>query len=184
MRPRTLFLIATALAMPGSSAAIAADSAPSTLSASPSGPVALDGAELFETLAKLDSALFHAAFVSCDIARIRSLVADDLEFYDDRTGLTHSSGKDFVDHVSCLNWTEGNDPKIKRRLLPGSLTVERLGDWGAMQRGRHQFYLVVPDGEDRLEGDADFIHLWRHDATGWKIARVISFGHLPAATGD
>ncbi len=181
MRPRTLFLIATAIAMPGCSAAVAADAAPVSLSA---GPTALDDAGLFATLAELDSALFGAAFGSCDIARVRSLVSDDLEFYDDRSGLTNTSGEEFVQHINCLNWTEGNDPQIARRLVPESLTVERLGDWGAMQRGRHQFYLVVPDGEDRLEGDADFIHLWRYDPAGWKIARVISYGHRPAAAGD
>lgn len=183
MRPNIIFLIATAFAMPGCSAA-AADAAPVPLSATPSGLAALDDAALFATLAELDSTLFRAAFDSCDIAQIRSLVADDLEFYDDRTGLTYSNGKDFVDQISCLNWTKGNDPKIKRRLVPGSLTVERLGDWGAMQRGRHQFYRVLPDGRDRLEGDADFIHLWHYDPAGWKIARVISYGHRPAAAGD
>lgn len=181
MRPRSLFLIATAFAMPGCSAA---NAAPVSLSASPSDLAALDDAGLFEALAELDSVLFNAAFDTCDIRQVRALAADDLEFYDDRSGLAYSSGEAFVAGINCLNWTKGNDPQIARRLVPGSLTVERLGDWGAMQRGRHQFYLVLPDGEVRLEGDADFIHLWRHDPAGWKIARVISYGHRPANAGD
>lgn len=173
MRTGALFLIASALAMPGS-AAIAAPPA------SHAAPATLDEAALFDTLAALDSTLFAAAFDSCDTARVRALVADDLEFYDDRSGLAYDSGDSFVAGINCLNWVRGNDPQIARRLVPGSLTVERLGDWGAMQRGRHQFYRVVPGGEDQLEGDADFIHLWRHDASGWKIARVISHGHRAA----
>ncbi|MEH6827240.1 nuclear transport factor 2 family protein [Parasphingorhabdus sp.] len=176
MRPRNMILIATLFAMTGYPA-IAAEPVPAPLPARQPGPATLDDAALFDTLATLDSALFTAAFGTCDIARVRALAADDLEFYDDRSGLAYGSGDAFVAGINCLNWTRGNDPQIARRLVPESLTVERLGNWGAMQRGRHQFYLVVPDGEDRLEGDADFIHLWRHDATGWKIARVISYGH-------
>tara|TARA_R110002124_G_scaffold252634_1_gene418029 strand:- start:2017 stop:2568 length:552 start_codon:yes stop_codon:yes gene_type:complete len=179
MRPNIMILIATLFAMTGYPAA-AAESVPAPLSASQSGPAALDDAALFDTLAALDNILFTAAFDTCDIAKVRAMTADDLEFYDDRSGLAYASGDAFVADINCLNWTEGNDPQIARRLVPESLTVERLGDWGAMQRGRHQFYLVVPGGEDRLEGDADFIHLWRHDATGWKIARVISHGHRAA----
>lgn len=183
MRPSILILIATAFAMPGSSA-VAAETVAAPLSAGQSGPAALDDAALFDTLAGLDSALFTAAFDTCDIAQVRALAADDLEFYDDRSGLAYSSGDAFVAGINCLNWTKGNDRQIARHLVPESLTAERLGDWGAMQRGRHQFYLVMPDGEERLEGDADFIHLWRHDAAGWKIARVISYGHRAAKAED
>lgn len=182
MRPITPFVLAAALAAAAGPGLAAAQDSPAPRAETAAQP--LDDTALFDTIAALDTALFTAAFVSCDVARVRALVTDDLEFYDDRSGLAYTGGDAFTDDINCLHWTQGNDPQIARRLVPGSMTVDRLGDWGAMQRGLHQFYRVVPGGTNVLEGDADFIHLWRRDADGWKIARVISYGHRAAASGN
>ncbi len=182
MRPITPFFLAAALAATAGPGLAAAQDTPTLSDGTPARP--LDDAALFDTIAALDTSLFTAAFFTCDVARVRALVTDDLEFYDDRSGLAYTSGDAFAADINCLHWTQGNDPQIARRLVPGSMTVDRLGDWGAMQRGRHQFYRVVPGGADVLEGDADFIHLWCRDPDGWKIARVISYGHRAAVPAD
>jgi hypothetical protein len=29
--------------------------------------------------------------------------------------------------------------------------------------------------------EAKFVHLWKREASGWRLARVLSFDHRPAA---
>jgi hypothetical protein len=43
--------------------------------------------DLFRTVAFLDAALFDA-YNKCDLAKFSSLLADDVEFYHDKGGLT------------------------------------------------------------------------------------------------
>jgi Domain of unknown function (DUF4440) len=53
--------------------------------------------ELFQTISSLDAALFDA-YNRCDLEKFASLLADDLEFYHDQTGLSRGR-KSTVDAV-------------------------------------------------------------------------------------
>lgn len=123
---------------------------------------------LYDELARMDSALFEAAFVTCDKARFREIFTDDAEFYHDRTGLAR--GEDARTMKSCPR-----DNGVTRALVPGSLEVYPLKDYGAVQIGRHVF---AKKGEPGAEL-AQFVHVWKREGETWKLARVLSFDHHP-----
>lgn len=129
-------------------------------------------------LAVLDARLFRAAFEECDMAVVKDLLSDDLEFYHDRDGLSYTSGDAFVADVAkdCATGASGG----KRVLVSGSMTTHMIGDFGAMQMGRHEFHEILADGSSIAREKGVFIHMWKRtadNAAGWKITRVISYDH-------
>ncbi|MGQ3051866.1 MAG: nuclear transport factor 2 family protein [Roseateles sp.] len=125
---------------------------------------------LHDELAGMDSALFEAAFVTCDAGKFRSIFTDDAEFYHDKTGA--SFGEAVKVMKSCPR-----DNGVTRTLVPGSLEVYPMQGYGAVQVGRHVF---AKKGEPGSE-EAKFVHLWKREAGGWRLARVLSFDHRPYA---
>lgn len=124
---------------------------------------------LFDELARMDRELFEAAFVTCDAGRFRALFTDDAEFYHDRTGA--SFGEAARTMKSCPR-----DNGVTRTLIPGSLEVYPMQGYGAVQIGRHSFARKDEPGAEV----ARFVHLWKLDNGGWRLARVLSFDHRPA----
>jgi hypothetical protein len=126
---------------------------------------------LYDTIAGLDRRLFDA-YNNCDLPTLGAMVTDDLEFYRDKTGL--SVGKQsFVE--SIRNNICG---KTQRTLVPGSLEVYRLSQYGAVEMGRHRF--THPGHEEIGIGEAKFITLWQFKNGEWKVSRVISYDHESA----
>ena len=128
---------------------------------------------LYEELAQMDRELFDAAFVKCDQAKFSSLFTDDAEFYHDRTGATY--GDDVKQLRSCPR-----DDGVTRTLVPGSLEVYPIKEFGAIQMGRHTF---TREGEPGVE-IAKFVHLWKLIEGKWRLARVMSFDHRPMTDQD
>jgi hypothetical protein len=125
--------------------------------------------ELFRTIAAQDAALFDA-YNRCDLDKLGALVTDDLEFYHDQTGL--SVGKQiFVDSIK-----KNICGKVSRELVPGTLEVYPLNDYGAVEIGVHRFHHPGADDKEPV-GEAKFIMLWQYKDAAWKITRVISFDH-------
>ena len=130
---------------------------------------------LYDELARMDSILFDAAFVSCDLARITSMFTDDVEFYHDVTGA--KAGKGVVDDFARLTRNCPRAQGVTRELVPGSLQVYPMNNYGAVQMGAHHF--VQANGEPSAV--ALFVHLWRRVDGEWKLARVLSYDHRPDA---
>lgn len=126
---------------------------------------------LHDELARMDAALFEAAFVTCDAAKFRALFTEDAEFYHDKDGAKLGEA------VKVLNFCP-RDEGVTRTLVPGSLEVYPMQGYGAVQMGRHVF---ARKGEPGAE-EAKFVHLWKREAGGWRLARVLSFDHRPAKT--
>lgn len=129
-------------------------------------------------LATLDARLFQAAFEDCDMAIVKELLSDDLEFYHDRDGLSYTTGDAFVADVAkdCASGASGG----KRVLVPESMTTHMIGDFGAMQIGRHEFHEVVADGPSIPREKGVFMHMWKRTSAndaGWQITRIISYDH-------
>ena len=74
----------------------------------------------------------------------------------------------------------GTDFRARRELVPGSMSVHVIGDYGAMQMGTHRFYALREGKADRLTETGKFIDLWKREGDGWKLARVISYDHVLA----
>jgi hypothetical protein len=125
---------------------------------------------LYKTVSGLDTELFDA-YNKCQLDKLESLVAENLEFYHDKTGLSVGR-KTFLDAIR--NNICG---KVHRELVPGSLEVYPMEGFGAVEIGIHRF--THPTDPHEL-GEAKFITLWQHKDGTWKMTRAISFDHHAA----
>lgn len=130
--------------------------------------------ELSRTLASLDAALFDS-FNRCDLEKFASFFAEGVEFYHDKGGLTLSR-KSLVESIK--NNICG---KVRREAAAGSFETHPIPGYGAVQMGVHRFYESNARAGAAPVGVAKFIHLWQHADGAWKITRVISYDHGPAA---
>jgi hypothetical protein len=137
---------------------------------SPAPLVAHESESLTTTVTALDKKLFDA-YNTCDLQTLGSMVEDGLEFYHDKTGL--SVGKQtFLDAIKN-NICPG---KVQRTLVPGSLEIYPLNDYGAVEIGVHRF---SHPGDPTNVGEAKFVTLWHYKDGTWKISRAISYDHEP-----
>ena len=127
--------------------------------------------ELYNTIAKNDSLLF-AAFNACDIERNKSFFTEDLEFYHDKGGLTN-----YAQNLKSIISRCSSENKVRRELVPNTLEVNPIKDFGAIQIGMHRFYLTEKGKKEVLDGTFRFVHIWTNKDRGWKISRVVSFDH-------
>jgi len=126
-------------------------------------------AELTKAVGALDKALFDA-YNTCNLDKLGGMVADDLEFYHDKTGL--AVGKQvFLDAIKA-----NICGKVRRELVPGSLEVYPMHGYGAVEIGVHRFYHPGTQDHD-VVGEAKFVHLWQYKDGVWKVTRVISYDH-------
>jgi ketosteroid isomerase-like protein len=128
--------------------------------------------ELFETIARMDSAIFDA-FNAHDVERIMAFFTEDLEFYHDTGGLTN-----YVQNKEAFKKMFGATPDIRRDLIKVSLEVYPIKDYGAMEFGQHRF-CHKENGKDDC-GTFGFAMVWRKTGDSWKISRVLSWGHQPS----
>jgi hypothetical protein len=99
-----------------------------------------------------------------------SWFAEDVEFYHDKGGLTN-----YQETREGFTKMFGNAPDIRRTLVPGTLKVYPIKDFGAIQLGTHQF-CHKENGKDDC-GDFPFVMIWKKTGESWKVSRVISYGH-------
>ena len=125
--------------------------------------------ELTKAITELDKQLFDA-YNTCNLDKLGTMVADDLEFYHDKTGL--AVGKQvFLDAIK--NNICG---KVTRKLVPGTLEVYPLHGYGAVEIGEHRFYHPGTQDHD-VVGEAKFVTLWQYKDGTWKVSRAISYDH-------
>ncbi len=133
----------------------------------PAKPVRDTPEQLFRRVESLDRAVFEA-FNTCDLTKLESFFIPALEFYHDNDGLTASRDK-FIGDVK-----KNVCGKFRREMVPGTMEVFALGDYGAVYSGTHRF---CQTGANRCEGSGRFMHIWRNQDGDWKITRVISYDH-------
>jgi hypothetical protein len=91
-----------------------------------------DDPELYEEIVKMDTQFFDA-YNRCDIEMQKSIYAEDIEFFHDQGGLMTSK-------KGILDATEKNIcGKVTRHLVPGSIEVYPIKDFGAIEFGEHTF---------------------------------------------
>lgn len=137
---------------------------------------------LTQVIREADTELFDLFFERCHPEKLRGMISDDLEFYHDKGGLVATSGKQFVDEyaINCEKRKATDAWRSRRTMVPGSLQVDPVPGFGAMEVGEHLFYERQGDGPERLAGRAGFAMVWKHEDGIWKLHRVLSFGHRPA----
>lgn len=120
-------------------------------------------------IARMDSLVF-AAFNARDLARLKTFFAPDLEFYQDNEGLESYSQtlKDFGGMFQ-------QPGRIRRMLVPGSLEVYPIKNYGAIEVGSHRF---CHEENGRPEcGTFKFLHVWRKTGNRWQLSRIVSYAH-------
>ncbi|WP_396193750.1 nuclear transport factor 2 family protein [Flavobacterium sp.] len=127
-----------------------------------------DDLELYQAIVKQDSVFFDA-YNHCDtkFEIYADFYADDIEFYHDQGGLSDSK-KDI------LEGTKKNIcGKVTRTLVPGSIEVYPIKDYGAIEIGLHSFSNNTnPPNEPKKI--SRFTIFWKLINGQWKIAKVIS----------
>lgn len=136
---------------------------------------------MFDELAEQDRILFRAMFDTCDLETLAGLLTDDFEFYHDKWGMIANSGAEFVARMKegCELQKTGVNFLSRRELVPGSLVVYPLNNYGAIQMGEHRFYRLTKGKPDELTEVAKFTNLWKKDGDRWRLARVLSYDHQP-----
>ena len=128
--------------------------------------------ELFKTVESLDAGLFDAVN-HCDVEKVRDYFAEDAVFLHDKVPPLAGRGA-IVDSIK-----ENLCGKAVRELVPGTLEVHPLKDYGAVEIGVHRF--LHPFSQDHgVVGEAKFIHVWQLKGGAWRITQVISYDHHQA----
>ncbi|MFN3753141.1 nuclear transport factor 2 family protein [Flavobacterium sp.] len=127
-----------------------------------------DNLELYQAIVKQDSSFFDA-YNNCDtkFETYADFYSEDIEFYHDQGGLSNSK-KDILEgtkkHICG---------KVTRTLVPGSIEVYPIKDYGAIEIGLHSFSNNTnpPDEPKKV---SRFTIFWRQINGKWKIAKVVS----------
>ncbi|MRW88458.1 DUF4440 domain-containing protein [Duganella sp. FT80W] len=134
---------------------------------------AADDAALTATLARIDTEMFNA-FNSCDkpgqLDKYASYFDPNVEFYHDNGGVTWTRDAMIANtgKYVCGNYS--------RQLVPGTLKVVAVKDFGAITTGSHTFCHF---GTGKCEGIAEFTMVWRLRDGAWQVTRALSYGHRP-----
>ena len=137
--------------------------------------------ELTALLSQKDS-IFWKAYNECDIPGMAQFLAKDIEFYHDKGGVT--LGSDALNEGMRKGLCSGGKNSIRREAVPGTVHVYPLFDngelYGAIMTGEHLFYPTNGNSK-KPDGRAKFSHLWLKKDGEWKMHRVFSYDHGPAA---
>lgn len=125
--------------------------------------------ELYLEIVEMDRALFEA-FNNRDLQKQETIFARDIEFFHDQGGV--SNYDQLIENTKRL-FAQNNG--LKRTLVPNSLEVYPIKDYGALEVGEHTF-CHVENGQNDC-GTFKFVQVWQKRSDGWKLTRVISYGH-------
>lgn len=136
--------------------------------------------EIFKTLKAKDSILFKIGFNKCEVEKSAELMADDLEFYHDKGGVTNSKAE-FIEIMKTGICRVDNPKKVYRFIIEGSLEVFPMYNngelYGALQSGKHFFSPKASLTYEESDNYAFFSHLWIIENNQWRLKRVISYNH-------
>jgi len=134
--------------------------------------------ELYITLQKQDSTLFEKGFNQCDSISLDKMIARELRFYHDQSGV--QDRKVFFENVAKYICSNPQQKPI-RRLEEGSLVVFPLYNegilYGAIQHGVHNFYIIEEGEEERWTSTAKFTHVWILEEDSFKLREALSYDH-------
>lgn len=125
--------------------------------------------KLHAEIEKADAELF-AAFNGRDAERLATFFSEDLEFYHDLGGLQR-----YNEVMESFRTKLARNNGLRRELVPGTLQVFPVPNFGAMQLGSHKF-CHMENGKENC-GVFHFAHVWQKKDGKWQITRVLSFGH-------
>jgi ketosteroid isomerase-like protein len=135
----------------------------------PHPPKTAESRLLYDEISRLDTQMFEA-FNAHQLEKVASYFDPGLEFYHDAGGLS-TLGESLAGIKGMFDQNNG----IRRDLVPGTLEVYPIKDYGAIEVGTHRF-CHQENGKNDC-GTFKFLHVWQKQEGGWKITRVVSYDH-------
>ena len=129
--------------------------AAAALAAAPAPVVTIPaGDALKQAIVSRDAEFFALYFTGCDPARLRTMLAPDLEFYHDKGGFAFRDAEAMVaDYAKTCAAKKTPDAWRSRRVLaPSSLRVDPIPGYGAIEDGEHHFYERQGNGPEKRVG--------------------------------
>ncbi len=164
----TAWAAVLAISSAGCSLAMAGESVDSPATAA-SMAIPTEPAALRALVLDLDRRMFDA-YNAHDVNALMAMFDSSLEFFHDKGGLLN------FDQVKAgFTNVFANNKDIRRELVPGSLEVYQIKDYGAIQVGEHRFCHTENGKPDC--GTFKFVQIWRHIDGDWKVTRDVSYGH-------
>ena len=115
----------------------------------------------------LDARVFDA-YNRCDLETFGSYFDPHVTFFHDTGGAT------FDRDAVIANTRRYICGHVRRELLPATLHVYPIRDYGAIEEGEHRFCELA---SGRCEGIAKFVMVWARTGDAWRIISVLSYGH-------
>lgn len=140
-----------------------------------------DDNSVMKTILEKD-ALFWTGYNTCNYDQMGEYIADDIEFYHDKGGI--SLGKtNLVDSIRKNLCTKPNF-RTRREAIDGTVKVYLLKNsnvlYGAIISGDHYFFNSYDNKAEKREGIAKFVNMWILKDNAWKMSRILSYDHGPA----
>ena len=133
-------------------------------------PKSAEATRLYEEIARRDASMFDA-FNAHAVDRVMSHFSEDVEFFHDTGGLAR-----YNEVVTGFKKLLGRNDGVHRDLVPGSLEVYPIKNYGAIETGAHRFCHQENGRSDC--GTFKFLQVWQQQKDGqWKVTRVVSYGH-------
>jgi len=124
---------------------------------------------LFNEIARQDSLQF-AAFNARNLDGLMAYFDSSLEFYQDNTGVrNYEQVKQAFGGVFKMVYV------LTRKLVPGSMEVYPIKDYGAIETAQHTFS-HIENGQLQV-GTFKYMQIWQKKDGVWRVTREISYGH-------
>lgn len=103
-------------------------------------------------------------------------------YFDPGVAFFHDTGGATFDRATVVaNTRKYICGKVRRELVPDTLRVYPVKDYGAIEEGKHRFCELATG---RCEGIAKFVIVWARRAGAWSISNVLSYGHREATGAE
>lgn len=136
---------------------------------------------LYKTIIAKDSLLFSEGFNKCNMIPFEELIADNFEFYHDKSGSTLSKRK-FISDLKNGLCSNPESYTSNRRLIKNSTKIYPLYNnemlYGAIQNGSHTFFESNNKQPFLERSTAKFTSLWLIENDTWVLKRTLSFDHV------
>jgi len=125
--------------------------------------------ELYNEIRQQDSLLF-VAFNSRNLQELGMFFDQGLELFQDNAGV-----RNYSQAMAGFSGIFKQGFVLTRKLVPGSLEVYPIKDYGAIETGRHTFS-HMENGKE-IVGTFKFLHIWQKKDGVWKITRIVTYDH-------
>ena len=131
--------------------------------------VAQTSGPLFNEIAHLDSLQF-GAFNARNLDQLMNYFDSSLELYQDNTGV-----RNFDQTKQAFGGLFKMSYVLNRKLIPGTMEVYPIRDYGAIETGQHTFSHIE---NGQLQAFTyKFMQIWQKKDGVWRVTREITYGH-------